>query len=363
VADLVELTGGAAASGTSATTASISPTANRPVFACILSSRNGGTAPAAPGLSGAGLTWTLLDDETVTEFPFGTCRLSVFRGVNASPSTGALSIDFSGENQDGIAWTILDGDGLDAAVQDVGANATSGTTATVTLAAFANPSNYTLLAVGNSNVAVNIDCDSPLTDYTQRSAGEVILRAGFYNAEETTPSATLSGTHAWVAIGVEIGLAAGGGPTINTQPTAQTVVLNNDARTSATFTVAATTSGGALSYQWQVDDGGGFDNISNGGIYSGATSTSLVVTPTNKDQNGYDYRCNVTDSNGTTATNAVALTVYNGVILSATSGTTNGSGVATITYTTDLPVTTNGAFNKFTATAGAAVSRTSGRPS
>jgi hypothetical protein len=211
MADLIELTGGAAASGTSATTASISPTANRPVFAVVLSSINGGTAPVAPTVSGAGLTWTLVDDDTVTEFPFGTGRLSVWRGVNASPSAGALTISFGAENQDGIAWTILDGDGLDAVVQSVSANASSGTTAGVTLAAFASGSNFTLHAVGNNNVAVNIDHDSPLTDFTQRAAGEVILRAGFNAGSDTTPSATLSGSHSWMAIGLELSLAGGGG--------------------------------------------------------------------------------------------------------------------------------------------------------
>lgn len=57
---------------------------------------------------------------------------------------------------------------------------------------------------------------------------------------------------------------------------------------------------------------------------------------------GRRLRCNVTDSNGTTTSNAVALTVLNGPVLSATSGTTNGSGVSTFTLTSDDPLTANG---------------------
>lgn len=159
------------------------------------------------------------------------------------------------------------------------------------------------------------------------------------------------------------------GPTINTQPTAQTAVINNSASPSATFTVSATTSGGALSYQWQLEDSvgaGTYTNITNGGIYAGATSTSLVITPTTKTGlTGRRVRCNVTDSNGTTTTSAVALTVYTGFqFTSSTSGTTNGSGQATVTWTDDRPgsLLGNGGFVKGIATSDTAVSRTSQRP-
>lgn len=163
--------------------------------------------------------------------------------------------------------------------------------------------------------------------------------------------------------------AAAAGPTIDTQPTAQTCTINNSTDTTATFTVAATTSGGALSYQWQLEDSvgaGTYTNISNGGIYSGATSTSLVVTPTTKTGlTGLRVRCNVTDSNGTTATNAVVLTVYTGFqFTSATDAVTDGSGEATVTWTDDRPgsVLGNGGFVKGIATSGTVVSRTSQRP-
>jgi subtilisin-like proprotein convertase family protein len=60
---------------------------------------------------------------------------------------------------------------------------------------------------------------------------------------------------------------------------------------SATFTVAAT--GTTPSYQWQVsiDNGNTFTNISNGGVYSGATTATLTVTTPPVSMSGYLYRC------------------------------------------------------------------------
>lgn len=45
--------------------------------------------------------------------------------------------------------------------------------------------------------------------------------------------------------------------------------------TSLTLTTT-TTNLAPLTYQWQVDDGGGsgFTDITNGGVYSGATTTT-----------------------------------------------------------------------------------------
>jgi len=160
------------------------------------------------------------------------------------------------------------------------------------------------------------------------------------------------------------------GPTINTQPTAQTARLNGDPTTAATFTVSATTSGGALSYQWQLEDsvgGGTYSNLSNGtasGItWSGVTSASATATCTATTQTGKRVRVNVTDSNGTTTSSAVVLTILTGPVLSAYSGTTNGSGVVSVNLTSDDALTANGEVLRITATCGDVVLRTYVRPS
>ena len=87
------------------------------------------------------------------------------------------------------------------------------------------------------------------------------------------------------------------GPTIDTQPQNTTV----DENTLATFTVAATGTG-TLTYQWQEDTGGGFANL------TGETADTLDFIAVEGD-NGYQYRCVVTDDNGSTNSNAATLTV------------------------------------------------------
>ena len=58
---------------------------------------------------------------------------------------------------------------------------------------------------------------------------------------------------------------------------------------SATFQVTAT-GRIPLTYQWQVDGGGGFSDISNGGKYSGATTSTLTISNITADMDGYLYR-------------------------------------------------------------------------
>jgi len=82
-----------------------------------------------------------------------------------------------------------------------------------------------------------------------------------------------------------------------TNPSPQTICAGQ----SATFSV----TGGALNYQWQVDDGSGsgFVDISNGVNYSGATTQTLtVINPTVLGFNGNRYRVRVTNPT-TTCTN------------------------------------------------------------
>jgi len=102
--------------------------------------------------------------------------------------------------------------------------------------------------------------------------------------------------------------AAPSGPTINTHPSNQTVTTP----ATATFTVAATTSGGALSYQWQrsTNGGGSWANVTTGtgGTASSYTTAATSVSGGNAN-NADQYRCAVTDSNGTTNSNAATLTV------------------------------------------------------
>lgn len=72
-----------------------------------------------------------------------------------------------------------------------------------------------------------------------------------------------------------------------------------------TFSVAATTGVGVLSYQWQVSTNGG----STWNSINGATSTTLALTQVTVGANGYKYRVIVTAGCGSVTSNAVTLTV------------------------------------------------------
>ena len=91
-------------------------------------------------------------------------------------------------------------------------------------------------------------------------------------------------------------LTVNAAPVITTQPKAQTV----GAGSKATFSV---TAAGAESYQWQFSKDGG----STWGNCTGQAAT-FSFTATAK-YNGWKYRCIVTNATGSTASNAVTLTV------------------------------------------------------
>jgi hypothetical protein len=75
---------------------------------------------------------------------------------------------------------------------------------------------------------------------------------------------------------------------------------------NTSFTITATS---AVSYQWQVDNGVGFANITDNATYSGAITTTLNITGATNSMNGYIYRCVATNGFGSTNSNPATLTV------------------------------------------------------
>jgi hypothetical protein len=89
-------------------------------------------------------------------------------------------------------------------------------------------------------------------------------------------------------------------PSITTQPTNATICSGSN----TSFTIAA--SGTALTYQWQVNSGTGYVNITNGSLYSNSTTATLNITGATSALNGYTYQCVAT---GTCAPAAISNTV------------------------------------------------------
>jgi len=97
--------------------------------------------------------------------------------------------------------------------------------------------------------------------------------------------------------------------TIDTQPVNWTDATDPD---DVTFTVVASaTQGVSPTFQWQENSGGGWGNVTNGGVYSGATTVSLLLTGIDKlTYDGYQYRVIVdaTGASSNTISDVVSVT-------------------------------------------------------
>lgn len=162
--------------GTTSTTASITPTGNDLVIACVAHQVLSGTV-ATPTLSGNGITWTQVATRTDTGV---LRRITLFRGMVASPTTGAVTIDFGGQSQLRSGWNIVQFSGIDtggsdgsAAVVQSATNAQSDaspqTGITVTLAAFGSTDNATFgcLRYGASASGANLTEGSGFTSLAE----------------------------------------------------------------------------------------------------------------------------------------------------------------------------------------------------
>ena len=105
---------------------------------------------------------------------------------------------------------------------------------------------------------------------------------------------------------------------ITTQPLNKTVCVGN----TATFTVGVA-GVGPFTYQWQVSSNGGatYNNLINGGVYSGALTNTLLVSAPPVTMNGYLFRVLVNNGFGCSgATSAAALLTFNplpGIVITA----------------------------------------------
>ena len=83
--------------------------------------------------------------------------------------------------------------------------------------------------------------------------------------------------------------------TITNNPSNVTVCAGSN----ATFSIAATN---ATNYQWQVNTGAGWTNVTNNATYAGASTNTLNITGVSVSMNNYQYR----DSVSSACTNAIS---------------------------------------------------------
>jgi len=91
-------------------------------------------------------------------------------------------------------------------------------------------------------------------------------------------------------------------PTVTTSPSSVTIA--NNANTSFTGVFANTPS----SYLWEVSSDGGinYTPITNGGVYTTATTATLTLTAVNYGMNGFKYRISASNACGTSTRSSVA---------------------------------------------------------
>jgi hypothetical protein len=134
-----------------------------------------------------------------------------------------------------------------------------------------NPNFTTLSNNGNPIAGITTDIDGNTRNATTPDIG----------ADEFTPCATI---------------------TFTTPPATATVCEGSDTG----FSVVATN---ATIYQWQVNTGSGFTDITNNTIYSGATTANLHLTGVPLSYTTYTYRCKATSIAACNFTNSTAATL------------------------------------------------------
>lgn len=93
-------------------------------------------------------------------------------------------------------------------------------------------------------------------------------------------------------------------PSISSQPS------NTAASVGGSAVFSLTASGTGLTYQWQENQSGSWANVTDGGIYSGATTAILTLTGVTLAMNTWQYQCIVSGACAPSVTStAVTLTV------------------------------------------------------
>jgi Right handed beta helix region len=204
--------------GTSATTASISPTANALVLVSVSGGLNSGTVPTVTGASG---TWTQIIYEDDNGGSGGNHAVAIFRDLSASPGTGALTISWGSSTENHITWSIDQCTGTDttgthgsgAIVQSV-ANQSTGTDAsfTVTLATLGSANNAAYGFLRNTVSGNAITKGSSFTELANNNVAGSSPSESEWAINQTAINWTFtSASYVNVAAAIEIKAASGGG--------------------------------------------------------------------------------------------------------------------------------------------------------
>ena len=196
-----------ATSSSTAVTGSYTPTANRLILAAVFSADSDGAAPTPTG-SGNSLTWVQIDTQSYFS---GVARLTWFRAMGASPTTGAFTATY-GDSQDlGRTIIIIEIAGVDTsgtngsgAIVQSDINTGSGTSLSAALAAFGSANNGVVAFWGGSQLTATLSPEGGYTEVREQNG----VMVSFLASNDTTPTATQSVNDEWAAIAIEVKAAA-----------------------------------------------------------------------------------------------------------------------------------------------------------
>jgi len=244
------------------------------------------------------------------------CNGSVTPALSVSPSNLGFGEICTGSTLTN-SFTIT-GDGL--------------TTANVTVAA---KSGYTYSTTSGGTYTTTLDLTQPGGSFSQviyvKFSPSV---SGAYNGDITVAgggaanaaNCTVSGT---------------GVTTIGTvtAPSDASVLVN----ANPSFTVSVS-SGTSLGYEWMVSTDGGtnWSTVTNGGVYSNATTATLNITLVPLSMNGYKYKCNISNTCTSVTSDAATLNVSNGPAITVTGTLSNFGALCMGEYSAPQTITVSG---------------------
>ena len=249
------------------------------------------TATLAPGA-----TWTISATEKFVDKTVTNLTISAPMAGQVAPG-GSVDLTFAVQNRTGSSTSVNLASAIDL----------SGWTATVQSPA----SSFTLAGSASQNVIVRVSNPSGT------ALGTVA---------KVTLSATDGSGTATDFSNVEVAQV----PTIDSHPSNANVGLGDP----ASFSISASN---ASTYQWQVFTTV-WQNVSNAGVYSGATTTTLSISGAQSGMDGYQYRCVATNDYGAATSNTAILsvetssppTVTTQAVTSITPTTATGNGNITV---------------------------------
>ncbi|MEI7801332.1 MAG: T9SS type A sorting domain-containing protein [Bacteroidota bacterium] len=223
-----------------------------------------------------------VSSSSVNETCFGSCNGS----ATASPSGGQAPYSYTWNN---------------GATTATANNLCAGTYSVIVADSGSNSSTQTITITGPAAI-------SSSQTYSGCEGFTVTVGTNTYSSSGTYTDVFLSSTNCDSTVTTILSILPS--PVISAQPVDQ-VILNGF---NALFLVA--TPDTSSTFQWQVNSGSGFSDLTNTTPYSGATDDSLIITGATLSMDSFSYRCTITSGICSDTSAEAILTVKNSTSLS-----------------------------------------------